>query len=74
MYIKHLHQIFTILNSLQFKINSIKIHFKYPSLILLKQKVNTYNIIINKEKIKVITALYFFITLKKLKMYLKFTG
>ena len=70
---RHLREIFEILTENNISIKSIKIFIDYPSISLLNQKVNFFDLTTTKKKLNVIIKLRFFRTFRQLKTYLNFT-
>ena len=69
---KHLREIFEILTKNNISIKSTKIFINYSSISLLSQKVDFFDFVTAKEKLKTIIKLRFFHTFRQLKIYLKF--
>ena len=69
---KHLNAIFNLFNRLYIKNFFIKSFLEYFSVQLLKLKVNAFELSTSIEKLKAISKLKFLVTLRNLKIYLKF--
>ena len=73
-HLKHLIKVFNLFERINIAIKFFKIYLDYSSVTLLNQKMNSLELIIAKEKLKIISKLRFSITLKLLKSYLELTG
>src|SRR6266498_4618098 len=69
-YVKYLDIILGLFDRLGMTIKKIKTFLNYPSIILLGQRVNGFDIIISKERTTAIRNLAFSKILKDLKTYL----
>ena len=70
--IKYLIKIFNFFEQMNIAIKLNKMYFNYSSIILLNQKINSFEFINAKKKLNIILKFRFFIILKLLKYYLKF--
>ena len=70
---EHLDKRFQRLTKYGITFSSNKSFLGYPSLVLLKQVINAFDLITSEEKLAAIVKLKFFKTLKELKTYLDFT-
>src|SRR5438046_7725032 len=73
-HMEHLNIIFFLFDSMRISMKETKIYLEYPSIILLDQQVDDFDMIISKERIAAIQDLSFFKTLKNLEKYLGLTG
>src|SRR6266536_3225372 len=73
-YVKYLDTILRLFDRLRITIKEIKTFLNYPSIILLGQRVNGFDIIISKKRTAVIRNLTFLKILKDLEIYLNFTN
>src|SRR6266498_4040357 len=73
-YVKYLNTILGLFDRLSVTLKNIKTFLDYLFIILLEQRVNGFKILISKKYIVVIRNLAFPRILKKLKIYLNFTG
>ena len=69
----HLNQVFSFLNHMRITLNSAKSYLDYLSIILLRQRVDAFELTILKKKLGAITKLTFSHTLKDLETYLDMT-
>lgn len=70
-HVEHLHQIFRLLRKINITLKFFKTFFAYSKIVLLNQKIDNFELITAKEKLKIISILFFFKTLKKFEIYLK---
>jgi len=73
-YIKYLDIILKLFDRLEMMIKGAKTFLNYPSIILLDQRVDGFDITTSKKRTAVIQNLAFPKILKNLKIYLDFTG
>ncbi len=73
-HMKHLRAIFDLFVKYNILINPKKAFLDYPSIKLLDQKIDFFNLFINDEKLKTIASLNFPHTLASLKHYLGLTN
>ena len=66
-------QIFSVFKDNNIFVNFKKIHIDYSSVDLLKQHVNSLNLVIDEQKLKIIAQLIFLATLEQLENYLELT-
>ena len=69
----HLNQIFSLLNYMRIILNSAKSYLDYLSIILLRQRVDAFELTTSEKKLNVNIKLTFLHTLKDLKTYLDMT-
>ena len=69
-YLKHLTKVFELFRKLNIFFKFFKTFLNYFIVVLLEQKINNFNFITTKKKLKIIFKLQFFVTLKQLKIYL----
>ena len=72
-HLNHLKQIFSVLKDNNIFVNFKKIYIDYFSVNLLEQHVNSLNLIIDEQKLKVIAQLTFLATFEQLESYLELT-
>ena len=70
-HLNHLNQIFSFFDKWNITLKASKTYFEYFIVILLKQKMNSFDLIISAKKFKIIIDLFFSKTLKTLKIYFK---
>jgi len=73
-YVKYLDITLGLFDRLGITIKKIKIFLGYPSIILLGQRINGFDIAISEERTAAIRNLVFLKMLKDLEIYLGFTG
>ena len=73
-YLDHLYQIFARLNGINITLILKKCYIGFPSVQLLKQRINNLNLITFTDKLKAITEFSFLIILIQLKYYIGLTG
>lgn len=73
-HLEHLNRIFSLFERWNIILKASKTYLKYPTVALLRQKVNNFELVTAKEKLKAITSLTFLKTFKELKVYLDMTG
>ena len=71
-HLQHLRSVFQLFQKMNIALKLIKIYLNYSIVTLLNQKINNLKLIIVEKKLKAIFKLRFSITLKLLKIYLKF--
>ena len=71
-HVQYLWFVFVILQHNNIFIKFNKVFLNYSFVVLLKQKINSFDFFINIEKLKTITKIQFFKTLRLLKTYLNF--
>jgi hypothetical protein len=69
-HLEHLNQLFALFEKLNITLKTKKTYLEYLSISLLKQKIDSLDLIIAENKLKTIVKLSFLKTLKKLKKYL----
>ena len=72
-HIFHLHSIFQLFETYEINLNFKKSFLKYSIIVLLRQKIDAFDLIIAIDKLNAIVKLDFSYTLKKLKIYLDLT-
>ena len=72
-YVQHFNTVFELFDRLKITIKKIKTFLNYPFIILLKQRINEFDIITLKKRIAAIRNLAFSEILKDLETYLEFT-
>ena len=65
---------FELFRRLNIALKSFKTFLKYFIVVLLEQKIDNFEFITTKKKLKIIFKFQFFVTLKQLKTYLNFTS
>ncbi len=70
-HLEHLSQLFALFDKLNITLKTKKTYFEYLSISLLRQKIDSLELITAENKLKVIVKLFFLKTLKNLKTYLK---
>ena len=73
-HISHLYTVFQLFDSYVIDLSFKKSFFNYPTVILLKQKIDVFGFITAIDKSKAISKLDFPYIFKNLKTYLKFTA
>ena len=73
-YLKHLTKMFELFRRLNIALKFFKTFLNYSIVVLLEQKINNFEFITTKKKLKIIFKLQFFVTLKQLKIYLNLTN
>ena len=69
-HIEHLIKIFELFRKMNIVLKFSKIYLEYPTVALLDQKIDSFELIIVEKKLKVISKLRFLATLKQLETYL----
>ena len=69
-----LQQIFSVFKNNNIFVNLKKIYIDYFSVNLLEQHVNSLDLVIDEQKLKIISQLIFFATLEQLESYLELTN
>ncbi len=69
-HLNHLSQLFALFEKLNITLKTKKTYLDYLSISLLRQKVDSLDLITAKDKLKAIVKLSFLKTLKDLKKYL----
>ncbi len=69
-HLEHLTQLFALFQHLNITLKAKKTYLKYSSISLLKQKIDSLDLIIAENKLKIIVKLTFSRILKDLKKYL----
>ena len=73
-YLNYLRQIFTRFVKIGISVNPRKAYLEFPSVQLLGQKIDSFELSTAKKKLKAISLLRFPKTLKELEIYLGITG
>ena len=73
-HLSHLRSIFDLLTANNISINSVKTFIDYSSVNLLEQHVNSFDLSINKDKIKIISEFIFSQNLNDFETYLSLTN
>ena len=73
-HVTHFKKIFVILNASHISIKSAKVFIDYSTVNLLKQKINSFDLAIAKNKLRAIFKLKFSRSLRQLKIYLDLTN
>ena len=69
-HLKHLTKMFKLFRWLNIALKFFKTFLNYSIVVLFKQKIDNFELITTKKKLKIIFKLQFFVTLKQLKSYL----
>lgn len=72
-HLSHLSQIFEFFDQWNITLKASKTYLEYLTVTLLRQKVDSFDLVISAEKLKAITDLLFSKTLKALEIYLEMT-
>ena len=70
-HVQHLHKVFALFDFIEISLKPSKFYLDYLTVTLLDQQIDVLELIINAEKIKMISSLQFSFTLKILKSYLE---
>ncbi len=70
-HLNHLTQLFALFQHLNITLKAKKTYLRYSSIFLLRQKIDSLNLIIAEDKLKIIVNLSFSRILKNLKRYLE---
>ena len=73
-HLKYLTKIFELFRQLNIVLKFFKTFLNYFIVVLLEQKIDNFDFITTKKKLKIIFKLQFLITLKQLKIYLSLTS
>ena len=68
-HLQHLQKILNLFRDMNITLKSSKTFLSYSSIILLEQKIDNLRLITSKNKLKIITILFFFKTLKDFETY-----
>jgi len=73
-HLQHLRKLFNLFRQRRVSLNPKKSFLSYPSVILLRQRVDSLGILTSADKITAIKALRFLANLRDLEIYLSLTG